>query len=970
MRTKFFAWLAGIINKRPGTVLIVCACITIAMLVSSGRITMKTQIADMMPKHLPMAQEFKAIIDEFESASSVMIAVESKEKDMKRMKACADEIAARLRSIKTYKPAEGQKLSVMQNVKVLFGRYPVEGVVYDTVELVKRIDYKLDNEFIAEHGMMMQKPKDLQNFQDMFTSLTLPGLIENINDNLEKEFIDDADNMTTLDGESDAVQGLESMYKFVHSIGTYMDTHDTAEVSTAVRSFITGPEYFISPDNTLLLVMLQPTVDMDNFEDAMFLGYRIVDSLNAIRNNYPDLEIGGTGWMLIQIDEMEASKKDFGWPSLIALGLILLLLIGSFRTWKNPFFSVVTLVIAIIWTAGLLALILHYLDMMSAAFVIILIGLGIDFGIHFISGFRDGRELGLSVPDAIHYMYDRVGSGVITGALTTAIVFFSLTLTGFKAFSRMGISIGTGIVLTMIAAMVLLPALIVWDNKGHSITGNLFRTIHCGFIPDMGNRIMRLISAFFRLQIFNHITSIFQFTFLEISGKILARTPMAIMILFASLALMGLSIRAGQKIQFEYDMMQLEPIGIPTVIVQDKILDKLEISPDYAMLKAKNVDDCREKIAELKKVGNRTGVIGGVDGVTEFIPTPADQEANIPLIQAFREKIEHLPIPPTLSFEDAVKLDRELVRLHQNIVEIGELSVMGSGEGNKIIRKCDQIVGKKDEDSKILALAEKIRSDPDNIPALASYQSIMSAILKDRLIRMASIEPLTLESLPATISERYVSPRTGEMLITVYPKSNIWDEKILRKFTEETAKVSDRVTGTPPMMLMFIDLIKEKGRLAILIGAVAIFLFLLIDFRSLKYALLAIIPLAAGASWMIGLMAVLGIKFNFVNFMCLPLILGIGIDDGVHILHRYIKEGRGSVPMLLKYTGRAILLTSLTTMIGFGSMGMASHRGTASMGQVLFLGVGACFMSSAYLLPAIITLWEKNFNNKNKNDKA
>jgi predicted RND superfamily exporter protein len=155
------------------------------------------------------------------------------------------------------------------------------------------------------------------------------------------------------------------------------------------------------------------------------------------------------------------------------------------------------------------------------------------------------------------------------------------------------------------------------------------------------------------------------------------------------------------------------------------------------------------------------------------------------------------------------------------------------------------------------------------------------------------------------------------------------------------------------------DLMKEKGRVAVLIGAIAIMLFLYLDFRSLKYALLAMVPLAVGTVWMLGMMAAMGMKLNMINVMCLPLILGIGIDDGVHVLHRYRREGKGSVPAVLKYTGRAIILTSLTTMIGFGSMALASHRGMASMGQVLFLGVGACFLSSAFVLPAIITVLER-----------
>lgn len=962
MRNTLFAFLTRIITRRPGTILLVCAFLTVIMFFTAFRITMKTQISDMMPKGIPMVQEFQDIIKDFESASSIMIAVESKEKDVALMKQCADDIADKLKSIKRIKPAEGQKLSIIQKIALLSGKFPVEGVVYDTSELVKRIDYKADNEFIARHGMMMQKTKDLDNFVSLFGSVRLADIIENINNNFEKEFIDDAENMSTLDGEAQAVQGLQSMHRFVETIGSYIDTRDTAKIRGAVQAFVTGPQYFISSDNTLLMLMLQPTVDMDEFEESMYLGYQVVDSLEAIRADYPSLEIGGTGWMLIQIDEMEASKKDFGWPSLIALVLILLLLVSSFRTWKNPFYSVFTLLIAIIWTAGLLAIVLQYLNMMSAAFGMILIGLGIDFGIHFISGFRDGQEQGLSVADSIAYMYSRVGSGVVTGALTTAIVFFSLLLTQFKAFSEMGIAIGSGIIVTLLAAMILLPALIVWDNKGYSVTASILRKTGLGWMTTGWIRGGAKIASFFNNGFFNKLSALMQFRFLVASGKALGKLPVAVVVVLLGAITIALSLKAARTIEFEYNMMELEPVGIPTGIVQDKILEKFEIAPDYAMFRVKDVEECRSKITELKKVGDRTGVIGGIDGISEFIPTKENQNANIPRIESFRNKMASMPVPENFTLEDSEKLHDELLRLHQNIVEIGELSIMGSGVHNKIIKKCDQIVGKEDAQSTILALRDKIAENVSHNPhLLAPYQRLLGSVLKQSLLQMSSTTPITLETLPDNIRNRYVSPSSKELIVTVFPRSNIWEERILRRFTEETAAVSPRITGMPPMTLLLIDLMKDKGRKAIIMGTIAIIIFLLFDFRSFKYTLFALIPLGAGTVWMLGLMALFDIKFSIMNFMCLPLILGIGIDDGVHILHRYKKEGPGSTPTVLKYTGRAILLTSLTTMIGFGSMGLATHRGVASMGQVLFLGVGACFISSAYLLPAIITIWEKIF---------
>ena len=124
-------------------------------------------------------------------------------------------------------------------------------------------------------------------------------------------------------------------------------------------------------------------------------------------------------------------------------------------------------------------------------------------------------------------------------------------------------------------------------------------------------------------------------------------------------------------------------------------------------------------------------------------------------------------------------------------------------------------------------------------------------------------------------------------------------------------------------------------------------------------ALLGVIPLLAGGIWMVGILKSLGMMLNFINVMGLPMIVGIGIDDGVHLLHRYQYEGLKKTPTVLRSTGKAILLTSLTTMAGFGSLSLASYRGWASLGILLAVGVGACFLTTVLFLPAIIGLTQK-----------
>jgi len=98
------------------------------------------------------------------------------------------------------------------------------------------------------------------------------------------------------------------------------------------------------------------------------------------------------------------------------------------------------------------------------------------------------------------------------------------------------------------------------------------------------------------------------------------------------------------------------------------------------------------------------------------------------------------------------------------------------------------------------------------------------------------------------------------------------------------------------------------------------------------------------------------IQFNLANLVILPLILGIGVVDGVHIVHRYREEGAAGGNVISKSTGQAVTLTSLTTMIGFGSLMIADHQGVHSLGAVLTLGVGSCLFTSVTLLPALMKL--------------
>ena len=135
-----------------------------------------------------------------------------------------------------------------------------------------------------------------------------------------------------------------------------------------------------------------------------------------------------------------------------------------------------------------------------------------------------------------------------------------------------------------------------------------------------------------------------------------------------------------------------------------------------------------------------------------------------------------------------------------------------------------------------------------------------------------------------------------------------------------------------------------------------VLLILLVFFKNIKKTMLAMLPMLLGVTVTAGVMGLLNISFNPVNFIILPILIGIGLDDGIHIVDRY-RETR-NIQKTVLLTGRSILLTSLTTCLGFGSLALAQYHVLANMGILTIVGVLSCFFFSAVLLPALFALGE------------
>jgi predicted RND superfamily exporter protein len=173
-------------------------------------------------------------------------------------------------------------------------------------------------------------------------------------------------------------------------------------------------------------------------------------------------------------------------------------------------------------------------------------------------------------------------------------------------------------------------------------------------------------------------------------------------------------------------------------------------------------------------------------------------------------------------------------------------------------------------------------------------------------------------------------------------------------------KEIDQGAGITGIDLVNIDLFRMVRRDLLLIAPLAILsvvLLLYLHFRRWRVVILAIIPLSVGITWMLGLASLFGWKINYISGVVIPMVVGIGIDDGIHIIHRYLEESRYDIQGSVQYTGRAVAMTSFTTMIGFGSLVTAQYQVLSSMGWTIILGIGSCLLASLFLLPPLLVIF-------------
>ncbi len=877
--------------------------ITIVMFYGMSLVDMQMTYYSLLPQKSKNVRDLKRIIRNFPMASGIIAVVYG-------------------RGIKDSKEAEQKVKTAIAALSREFKRPQYRKYVIRTMG-------KNDISLFREHGLMLSKREDIKRFAAMFKDLHLAPLLYNINNDFEKEYSGNEEKLS--DDENIAVsqfKGLGSILYLMEKAASG-DTVQEKEVGRALDAYLYGDSYLMSNDNRMGLFIIEPTFTMDNIS-KMTPGVNVIErGVKKIAAEY-GVKGGITGLTVVGRDEMATSEKGLAGSSILALILILGLMIFSFRMFSAPLISGIPLVVGIIWTVGLAGFTIHRLNIVTAMYMVALLGLGIDYAIHLLTAYVQEREGGADFTNAVLDALSKSGAGIIVGALTSA-AFFMLSFSKTAMVSELGIIAGLGIISELIAMLMMIPALLSFRNYRMKKKGKQEHPL------------------FSRVSINVHAASGL--------GTILVKRPLVIMVVMTAVVL-GFSLFSG-RVSVETNLMKMEAKGLESIKLQDEMVKEFGMAPDGLSIISSSLKEVKMLSTKLKKLSS----VKRVESIAPYVTTAGEVANRVPEVEKFKRSLEREnSVTSTINSRMLLK---ELKRLEDNFLELSDLAYMGNM--NKISTVLSEITGRNSDGEKVRktsfdTLDSLLKNGKADVRKLGILQVMLASDLRKKLLRMTSIQPVIPGDVPSSIRDSYISKNGKYYLVNIVPTQNPWKGDFRKIYKEQVATVTGKATG----MILTADqlsiIARDDGIRSSIAAVIMIFLILLLDFRNLKLALITLIPLGASFLVLFGIMGLTGIKFDFVNIISVPLLIGIGIDDAVHINHRYLLEGRGSMSRVIGKTGTALLLTSLTTIIGFASFLPSPMRAMKSTGIVLSLAMAIAFINSILLHPSIIIFVTEKLN--------
>lgn len=646
-------------------------------------------------------------------------------------------------------------------------------------------------------------------------------------------------------------------------------------------------------NQTQQIVIAKPIQDFNELHPAGQSMEFLRAQTSQLLNQYPGSNIQITGSVALDHEELETALSGAVISAVMALTLITVCLYFGLRSFKMVFATFIILITGLIWTTGFAAAAIGHLNIISLAFAVLYIGLGVDYAIHYCLRYQETSNPNFNA-DVLQQTTTSISSSLILCAITTSIGFFAFIPTDFLGVSELGMIAGAGIFIGLFVTLTVLPSLLV-------ILG-----------ANTQNARAKLPNWVVELPIKRH------------------RIIKALSILAAVFSLILIS-----KVHFDPDPINLKAPSSESVIAFKQLQHSEYFSPLTITALSNTAADARNIQRQLKQVD----VVKDVITLFDFVPDNQDQKLELidNLALLVGTDIQRLTQSPDdiHNADSIVTFKRSVDTLINNGNSSIDLDLLGKLQAS-LSRYLSLYNNGSDQQSLLNLLQGNLLG---NLPVtMLNLENGLNA------------EPISLASLPTQIHDRWMNP-DGTYRIEALPKNPLTTQTELHNFVRGIQSIVPDATGFPVVCIESTSSIVDAFIQAFVSAFIVIALILLISLRSIKSTLLVIWPLALGGMLTCASTVIFNTPFNYVNVIALPLLLGIGVDNGIHIIQRF-RSATGNENPLQTSTTPAIFYSNLTTVLSFFSLTLTTHAGMSSMGWLLAVGVLFAVICTLVILPA------------------
>ena len=650
------------------------------------------------------------------------------------------------------------------------------------------------------------------------------------------------------------------------------------------------------PDESRRLIIIQPALDFTSLAPAE----QVMEALRRITRELAlDPEHGVrvrlTGSAALAQEELASVSQGMGLAAALSLTLVAVLLVVGLGSPRLAAATVTTLLMGLSWTAAFALAAIGSLNLISVAFAVLFIGLSVDFGIHFGLRYREAIDGGEEHGPALEQAASGVGGALTLSAVAAAIGFFSFLPTDYQGLAELGLIAGVGMFIALFANITVLPALLT-------------------LMPLSPRPVRRPLSRF------------------------VIRAGPSRAIAWGALALGVAAAALVPAARFDFDPLNLKDPRTESVSTLFDLMERSRTSPYSITVLASDLDAAAT-------LAQRLSGLDEVDGTATLLDyVPADQDEKLAVIDdmalflgpAFAAAPGRVPV-------DTAARDAAFRALQD------DLEALARAAKDLTLRDAARRLSR--------ALAALAAGGMPSSGVLEELETRLMALLPGRLQALSdSLDagPVTLDDLPDSLRRRQVAA-DGRARLEVFPKENLHQREALRRFVGAVGVVAPHATGSPVVILEAGNTVVGAFRDAAVLAFVAIAFLLAVLLRRPGDVALVFAPLVLAALLTVAASVLFGLPFNFANVIVLPLLFGLGVANGIHLVLRRRDEG-DVTGVMASSTPRAVVFSALTTIGSFASIALSSHPGTASMGMLLTIAITLTLASTLIVLPALMTL--------------